>query len=336
MSARPSGSRARAAAASSTARRGIFGVVEHQQRRSVARAGLGDGRQRGLGDLATAGVEDRGALALDLGRELGHQPRLADPRRPPDHHADDPALARLAPARAQPAKLALAPGEQRRAALELHRQLDDRRRCVEARVLGEDLLLQALELGARLDPDLLDQGLARLAVGIERLRLAPVAIEGEHALRVQALSQRLLGDQRLEPGDRLGVAPGGEIGVDRQLERPQVKLLEAADLGAREGLGGDVGERGAAPQLERGAGRPVYPTARPFASGLLDQLLEAQGVDRAAWPGAARSRARGSGSRPLRGPRRAPCAGARRVAGRSWRRSAAGRLPRARRSAHRR
>ena len=61
------------------ARGGVLGVVEHQQRRSVARAGLGDGRQRPLGEFATAGVEDRGALALDLGRELGHEPRLADP-----------------------------------------------------------------------------------------------------------------------------------------------------------------------------------------------------------------------------------------------------------------
>ena len=118
-----------------------------------------------------------------------------------------PSRARAQRLRSQ-SKLALASGEQRRAALELDRELDDRRRRVEARVLGEDLLLQALELGAGLDPDLLDQRLARLAVGLERLGLAPVAIEGEHPLRVQALSQRLLGDQGLEPGDRLGVAPG--------------------------------------------------------------------------------------------------------------------------------
>ena len=261
--------------------RGLVGVVEHEQRRSVAGACLRYGRQRGLGDLAAAGVEDRYPSGLDLGRELGDEPGLADPGRPPDHDAYRPALARPRPAPTKPAQLALAPGEQRRTALELGRQLDDRRRRVETRVLGQDLLLQALELGARLDPDLFDQGLARLAVGIEGLRLAPVAIEGEHALRVQALSQRLLGDQRLEPADRLGVAPGGELGVDRQLDRPQVKLLEAADLGAGERLGGDVGERGAAPQLERGGGQAVRPGARPLASGLLDQLLEAQGVDRA-------------------------------------------------------
>ena len=125
-----------------------------------------------------------------------------------------------------------------------------------------------------------DQGFARLAVGVEGRGLAPVAIEGQHPLRVKALAQRLLGDQRLEPGDRLGVAPCGEIGVDRQLDRAQVEPLEAADLGSGKGLGGDVGERGAAPQLERGSGQAVRPGAGLFTSGLFDQLLEAQGIDR--------------------------------------------------------
>ena len=43
---------------------------------------------------------------------------------------------------------------------------------VERRVVGEDLLVQALQLGAGLDADLLDQPGARRAVGGERLRLA--------------------------------------------------------------------------------------------------------------------------------------------------------------------
>jgi hypothetical protein len=53
---------------------------------------------------------------------------------------------------------------------------------------------------------------------------------------VKALSQRLLGDQRLELGRDLGVAPGGEVGVDRELVRLQVKLLQTPDLGQGEGL----------------------------------------------------------------------------------------------------
>ena len=216
-----------------------------------------------------------------MGGELCDEPRLADPRGPPDHHADDPALARPLPAPAQPAKLVLAAGEQRRAALELDGELDDRWRRVEARVLGEDLLLESAQLGPGLDPDLLDQRLARLAVGIEGLGLAPGAIEGEHALGVKALAQWLLGDQSLEPNDRILMAPGRQLGVDRQFERPHVELLEATDLRAGERLGGDVGERGAAPELERGGGQAVRPGAGPLAGGLLDQLLEAQGVDRA-------------------------------------------------------
>jgi hypothetical protein len=261
-------------------RGGVVGVIERQKRRSVALPRFGEGRQGGLGDLAAAGVEDRGALAPDLGRELCDEPRLADPRGTPDQDANGSALARALPAPTQPAKLALAPGEQRRAALELDGELEDRRRRVEARVLGEDLLLESAQPGPGLDPDLLDQGLARLAVGVEGLGLAPRAIEGEHALGVKALAQRLLGDERLEPCDRLGVAPGGELGVDRQFERPHAKLLEATDLRPGERLGGDVGEWGAAPELERGTGETVRGT-RWLAGGLLDQLLEAQRVDRA-------------------------------------------------------
>ena len=88
-------------------------------------------------------------------------------------------------------------------------------------------------------------------------------------------------------------------------------------------------------ELERGAGRPVYPAARPFASGLFDQLLEAQRVEPRPSRGQAHSRRPAGQDLGLCAAREAPCAGARRIRGCSWRRSAAGRLPRARRSAHR-
>ena len=245
------------------ARGGVVGVVEHQQRRSVARGGLGDGRQRPLGGCATAGVKHRRTGALDLACELGHEPRLADLRRAPRRGRRPPALRSPAPsacaARPARARVRRAAASRPRAGRAARRSATVRRGSGSwARICS----CRRLQLGARLDPDLLDQRLARLAVGLERLGLAPVAIEGEHALCVQALSQGLLGDQRLEPGDRLGVAPGGELGVDRQLDRPQVKLLEPADLGSGERLGGDVGERGAAPELERGSGQAVRPDAR--------------------------------------------------------------------------
>ena len=66
----------------------------------------------------------------------------------------------------------------------------------------------------------------------------------------------VLGDQRLEAADHLGVASRRELGVDRELDRAQVKLLEPPDLGARERLPGDVGERRAAPELERALAAP--------------------------------------------------------------------------------
>ena len=126
-------------------RRGcVVGVVEHQQVRPMTLAGLGEGRKGGIGDLPAARVEDRRSAVLDFGRQLGHEPGLADAGGAPHERADDPSFARLLPAPAQPAQLALAPGEQRRATLELRRQLHDRRRRVEARVLGQHRRLQPL------------------------------------------------------------------------------------------------------------------------------------------------------------------------------------------------
>jgi hypothetical protein len=146
--------------------------------------------------------------------------------------------------------------------------------------VAEDRLLQVAELGAGLDPDLLDQRPVGGAVALHRLGLASGAVEGEHALRMEALVGGVLSDQRLEASEYIGVAPSGELGVDRQPDRPQVKLLEAADFGSRERLRGDVGERGAAPELERASGRAVGDPLLRLRPGSIDQALEANRVHR--------------------------------------------------------
>ncbi len=102
--------------------------------------------------------------------------------------------------------------------------------------MGEDLLLEAAQLGPGLDPDLLGQGAVGGAVALHGLGLAPGAVKRQHALGVEALVGGVLCDQRLETADHVVVASRRELGVDRELDRAQVKLLEAADLGSRERL----------------------------------------------------------------------------------------------------
>ena len=138
-----------------------------------------------------------------------------------------------------------------------------------------------------LDADVVDQPLPRRDVGLERLGLSARPVQGQHPLRVQALPQRVVFQQSVELGQGLLVAPGGEVVVDRELGRPEPERLEPADLGRRERLLGDVGERGAAPQGERLA------RYRVGACGALDQALEARGVDRVPRRHAAHSRDRG-------------------------------------------
>ena len=62
---------------------------------------------------------------------------------------------------------------------------------------------------------------------------------------------RVLGDQRLELADQLGVAAEREVGLDPLLERRQPQVLEPAALGLGERLVRELGERRPAPERER-------------------------------------------------------------------------------------
>jgi hypothetical protein len=127
-----------------------------------------------------------------------------------------------------------------------------------------------LEQRSRLDPQLLDQHVACIPVGGERVGLPAGSVEREHQHRVEALAQRFGGDERLELCDHTAVPALAEVMLDCELERRQPQLLEPADLGGRERLVGDIIERRAAPQFQRLARR---------AAG--EQALEVLRVDRA-------------------------------------------------------
>ena len=148
---------------------------------------------------------------------------------------------------------------------------------VERRVLAEDRLLELAQRGARLDPELLDEHAARLLVRLERLGLPAAAVEREHQLAAEPLAERVLGDQRLELGDEVGVGAERELGVDQILQRRRRELLEPRGLAKRERLEEQVGERRPAPERERLA--ELSARSSPSALRPSAQPLEAQEVD---------------------------------------------------------
>ena len=99
-----------------------------------------------------------------------------------------------------------------RRARQLARELPRSDLHLERGVLAQDRVLQAAELRAGLDADLLHQHAARLLIRLERLGLPPAAVQREHALRVQALAQGVLGDDRVDLARDLQVTAGGEVG----------------------------------------------------------------------------------------------------------------------------
>ena len=142
--------------------------------------------------------------------------------------------------------------------------------------------MELAQPGARLQPELVAQQRAELAVGLERLGLPTAAIEREHQQLPGPLAVRLRQRERTRvPADGLVVSEV-ELGGEALLEGRDAKLLETARLRLRERGVRHVGERRTAPEPEgalqarqrqvgvaRGAGR----------RGVRDQALEAGCVE---------------------------------------------------------
>ena len=189
---------------------------------------------------------------MDLRRDRCRQERLTHTVGPDDRHERARARGGALPVRAQATQLAV-PSAQRNRGRRGQRggEFGGRRLDGQRRVLAQDGVVQAPQLQARLDPDLFHQRAPGVPVGLECLSLATAAIERDHLLRVQPLTQRVLGQDRLDVTDDLLVATRGEVSVNRQLARRRAQLPEATDLSGREGLIDQVGERLAAKQGQR-------------------------------------------------------------------------------------
>ena len=106
----------------------------------------------------------------------------------------------------------------------------------------EDPSLELMQLGPGLEPELIDQAPAGRLEHVERVGLAPGAIEGEHQARDQPLTQRVLVNEPLELGHELGAVTERELGLEPRLKRAQPQLLKPLGVGFE--------------RLRRRAGRP--------------------------------------------------------------------------------
>jgi hypothetical protein len=116
--------------------------------------------------------------------------------------------------------------------------------------MGEDRLLQALELGPWTQTELGVERAYGIAVRVEGLALAPGAIQGQHQLGAQPLAQRLPRHEGLELAHELYPAAKREVGLDAVVDRGGPHLLEPGDFLRREGLERHIGQRRAAPLVE--------------------------------------------------------------------------------------
>ncbi len=92
------------------------------------------------------------------------------------------------------------------------------RRRRRADTVTEDVSLERLQRGRRVQAKLVRQYLPRVGVRRERVGLAAAAVERQHELRAQRLAQRMLGDERLELAHQVRVAAECEVGIDARAQ----------------------------------------------------------------------------------------------------------------------
>ena len=217
-------------------------------------------------------------LALDRSHRLEGEPALADSRRPGQRHE-----AMLPQELGHLGELRLAADERgrrrRQVAAPLWCHGDGRDR----RVVSEDRLLEAPQLRAWLERQLLQEHLAGLLEHLERVRLASAAVEGKHQVPPQALAERALLQRSADGGHQVGVLAERESRLEVLLQRVELQRVQPRGLGRRPRGLRQTEQRRPAPEGER-LGDRVRGAARiagaERAARSREQLLELDGIDR--------------------------------------------------------
>lgn len=109
-----------------------------------------------------------------------------------------------------------------------------RRRELKRRILSKNRSFELSQRRARLDSELLYQHPSCSLVDGKRVSLPTAAIEREHQLRMQALSEWVLCAERLQLPNQVGVPSEREIGIDPLLQCREAELPKLANCRLRE------------------------------------------------------------------------------------------------------
>ena len=210
----------------------------------VAQAEGAQQRVRDLGRVADGGqFHQPDAAGHAVGEAFGgldRQPGLAGAARPGQGHQ-----AVLLQQLADPLDLLLAADEAGQPGAQVAGPAGGRGTADLAAQHGQ---VHGLQLRRRVDAELLGEEAPGLVVGGERVGTPTGGAQHPHVLAAQPFAQRMRGDQGLDLG-RVGTAQR-EPGLDVVLDGAEALLGEPEHVLAGEGRVGDVGEGGAAPQVE--------------------------------------------------------------------------------------
>ena len=111
-------------------------------------------------------------------------------------------------------------------------------------------LLNGLQFRAGVNAEIAIEDGAGTEVDVEGLGLSSGAIQGDHQPGLKRLAKRHLVDDPAQVGDDIDVSPGRQLGVDPTFERERPELVEPGPLAAHRIGGGEIGQRGPAPEPE--------------------------------------------------------------------------------------